>query len=158
MADHKGWPSFWWLNAAITAFSLLVIVFGFPETMFSRAETAAGPPETGPSAPSKASEPKHQELSSQPDGQPDGLTAQDPWLGKGSPSRQQWLLMQLDSWSLRSLLLSVYMPLKLFTFPIVLFVSFVVSWSLSCVLILNLTQSQVFAAPPYNLSSQSVGT
>ncbi|KID62131.1 uncharacterized protein G6M90_00g051480 [Metarhizium brunneum] len=157
MADHKGWPSFWWLNAAITAFSLVVIVFGFPETMFSRAENAAGPPETGPGAPSKASEPKHQELSGQPDGQPDGLTAQDPWLGKGSPSRQQWLLMQLDSWSLRSLLLSVYMPLKLFTFPIVLFVSFVVSWSLSCVLILNLTQSQVFAAPPYNLSSQSVG-
>ncbi|KID98746.1 MFS transporter, partial [Metarhizium majus ARSEF 297] len=155
MADHRGWPSFWWLNAAITAFSLVVIVFGFPETMFFRAENADNPSETSPGAPSKASEPKHQELSSKPHGQPDGLVAQDPWLGKGSPSRQQWMLMQLDSWSLRSLLLSVYMPLKLFTFPIVLFVSFVVSWSLSCVLILNLTQSQVFAAPPYNLSSQS---
>ncbi|KAG8405531.1 lariat debranching enzyme [Metarhizium acridum] len=143
MVDYKGWPSFWWLNAAITAPSLVVIIFGFPETMFFRAKNTDSPSETGPGAPTKVSEPQHQEMI--------------PWLGKGGPSRQQWKLLQLHSWSLRSLILSVYMPLKLFTFPIVLFVSFIFSWSLSCVLILNLTQSQVFAAPPYNLGSQSVG-
>ena len=32
-----------------------------------------------------------------------------------------------------------------------------VSWTASRFLTTNLTQSQVFAAPPYNLSSQSIG-
>ncbi|KUL89205.1 hypothetical protein ZTR_03616 [Talaromyces verruculosus] len=47
--------------------------------------------------------------------------------------------------------------IKLFAFPIVEFSSFVVSWCASSFLTLNLTQSQNFAAPPYNFSSQSIG-
>jgi len=49
------------------------------------------------------------------------------------------------------------MPWYLLTFPIVEFSAFVVSWTASSFLTLNLTQSQVFAAPPYNFSSLKIG-
>jgi len=45
----------------------------------------------------------------------------------------------------------------MFAFPIVEFASFVVSWSCSSFLTINLTQSQVLAAPPYNWSPLAVG-
>ncbi|KAJ4168713.1 hypothetical protein NW754_010641 [Fusarium falciforme] len=158
MADHTGWPSFWWLNAAMTAASLIIIIFGFPETMFSRDETTEGqsiPPETS----SKVLEVEHQEKQKPND---DSNESQfnadgDPCLGKGKPSRQQWKLFQPNASTFRSVLYEVWIPWKLFTFPIVLFASFVVSWSCSFILILNLTQTQVFSAPPYNMSSQNIG-
>jgi hypothetical protein len=50
-----------------------------------------------------------------------------------------------------------WIPWKLFIFPIVQFGAFVFSWSASNFLVVNLTQSQVFAAPPYNFGAQSVG-
>ena len=108
----------------------------------------------------------------------------------------------LDPW--KSILLDLWIPIKLFTFPIVEFASFIVSWSASCckyilrvflgrsrqhgtqprlqntevfsvfdilrsanvftgtdskqsVLTLNLTQSQNFAAPPYEFSPTIIG-
>ncbi|KAM5344376.1 hypothetical protein ACJ41O_012913 [Fusarium nematophilum] len=158
MADHAGWPSFWWLNAAMTAASLIIIIFGFPETKFSRDETAEGQP-VPPDASSKVLEVEHQEKQKANDGSngSEFNVDRDPCLGKGKPSRQQWKLFQPNASSLRSVLYDVWIPWKLFTFPIVLFASFVVSWSCSFILILNLTQTQVFSAPPYNMSSQNIG-
>ncbi|RKK10986.1 hypothetical protein BFJ66_g17609 [Fusarium oxysporum f. sp. cepae] len=141
MADHIGWPSFWWLNAAITAFSLLVIVCGFPETMFRRAEASEGQSQSLETS-SKAVEVQDQEQTSKEASQGksngsqlDVNAEQDPWLGRGTPSRQQWMLFQRNSPPFRSIMLDLWIPWKLFTFPI----------------------TQVFAAPPYNLSSQSIG-
>ncbi|XP_044717757.1 major facilitator superfamily domain-containing protein [Hirsutella rhossiliensis] len=144
MADHDGWPSFWWLNAAMTGCSLVAIVFGFPETMFSRVETFAGELPR-PKASSKVTEILRDKGSS------------NACLGKGTPSRQQWWPYQPNPSPFRSIMRDLWIPWKLFSFPIVLFASFVVSWSCSFILILNLTQTQVFSAPPYNLSSQSIG-
>ncbi|KAI8716707.1 MFS domain-containing protein [Fusarium sp. LHS14.1] len=158
MADHTGWPSFWWLNAAMTAVSLILIIFGFPETMFGRDEATEGqsiPPETS----SKVLEVEHQEEQETNGGsnRSEFNADRDPCLGKGKPSRQQWKLFQPNASTFRSVLYEVWIPWKLFTFPIVLFASFVVSWSCSFILILNLTQTQVFSAPPYNMSSQNIG-
>ena len=58
---------------------------------------------------------------------------------------------------LKTLALDFWIPWKLFAFPIVEWSAFVVSWSASSFLTVNLTTSQVFAAPPYNFSAQSVG-
>lgn len=163
MADHSGWPSFWWLNAAMTAVSLVAIVFGFPETKFSRVEASEAQPASVETS-LKAIEVQHEEQSTSEkntasdDNHSNVNAERDPCLGKGTPSRQQWKLFQSTSSPLRSIMLDLWIPWKLFTFPIVLFASFVVSWSCSFILILNLTQTQVFAAPPYNLSSQSIGT
>lgn len=44
----------------------------------------------------------------------------------------------------------------MFTYPIVEFASFVVSWSCSSFLTINLTQSQALAAPLYHWSAEAV--
>jgi hypothetical protein len=81
----------------------------------------------------------------------------DPYLGKGSPSRKQFGLFTPHKNWVKALALDFWIPWRLFAFPIVEFAAFVVSWSASSFLTINLTQSQNFAAPPYNFSSQSVG-
>jgi hypothetical protein len=83
--------------------------------------------------------------------------ARDPWLGRGGPSKQQWAIFQPNAHPWKSIALDLWIPWKLFAFPIVEFASFVVSWSCSSFLTINLTQTQAFAAPPYNMSSQSIG-
>jgi hypothetical protein len=81
----------------------------------------------------------------------------DPFLGKGTPSKQQWKLYQPNPHPFKAIFLDLWIPWKLFAFPIVEFAAFVVSWSCSSFLTINLTQSQNFAAPPYNFNSQSIG-
>jgi hypothetical protein len=81
----------------------------------------------------------------------------DGYLGKGRPAKWQFRLYQPNAHPLRAMVKDLWTPWKLFAFPIVEFASFVVSWSCSSFLTINLTQSQVFAAPPYNFSSQTVG-
>lgn len=83
--------------------------------------------------------------------------ARDPYLGKGTPSKAQWAPFQKNAHPFKSILLDLWIPWKLFAFPIVEFAAFVVSWSCSSFLTLNLTQSQNFAAPPYNFSEQTIG-
>ena len=89
--------------------------------------------------------------------QPTSTANRDPWLGKGAPSKRQWGVYTPTANPWKSMLTDLWVPWKLFTFPIVEFASFVVSWSCSSFLTINLTQSQNFAAPPYNYSSQSIG-
>jgi hypothetical protein len=166
MADHSGWPSFFWLNTAITGFSLIFIIIGFPETSYSRAQALEGHHQTALPSSSKILDAEHREDASEKKGNehrseesnPEtGAAEEEPWLGRGSPNRKQWMPFQPNPSPFRSILLDLWIPWKLFSFPIVVFASFVVSWSCSAMLILNLTQSQVFAEPPYNMSSQSIG-
>ena len=85
-------------------------------------------------------------------------TAQrDPYLGKGSPSKQQFQLFQTNAHPLKTMLLDLWIPWKLFAFPIVEFASFVVSWSASSFLTINLTQTQAFSEPPYMYSPLTIG-
>ena len=75
----------------------------------------------------------------------------------GRPQKKQFLLYQNHSQPIASLFGDFVAPFKLFLFPIVDFASFVVSWSASCFLILNLTQAQVFTAAPYHYGPQKIG-
>ncbi len=85
------------------------------------------------------------------------VAAKDPSLGKGKPSKQQFKLWQPNAAPFKTLALDFWTPWRLFAFPIVEFAAFVVSWSASSFLTINLTQAQNFAAPPYNFSAQAVG-
>lgn len=82
--------------------------------------------------------------------------AKDPFLGKGRPSKQQFKLFQ-NADHRTTWLVELWTPWRLLALPIVVFAGFVVSWSASVFLAVNLTQSQVFAAPPYNYSSDTIG-
>ncbi|KAK5167931.1 hypothetical protein LTR04_006839 [Oleoguttula sp. CCFEE 6159] len=168
MADHAGWRSFWWFNVGLIGLSLLMVIFMFPETKWHRLH----PDELVQTSPTLSQEKMQMAIgvedSEKNIGRTDthttmpGLTAsetaaRDPYLGKGGPSKLQWRPFQPNAHPFKSILMDLWIPWKLFAFPIVEFASFVVSWSCSSFLTLNLTQTQAFAAPPYNLSSQSIG-
>jgi MFS family permease len=178
MAEAVGWRSFFWLNTALLGASFLMVVGLFPETKYKREVVV----EVGSAELSETEKPRSTTLkvadtvnaddeneriqqaptanSVLPNAQ--GLThedtaARDPYLGKGTPAKWQWALFQPNPHPFKSILLDLWIPWKLFTFPIVEFASFVVSWSASSFLTVNLTQSQAFAAPPYHMKPMAIG-
>ncbi len=173
MTENIDFRSFWWLNVALLGATEVLIFVGYPETKWhrlhptevQRAEdlrvhlTDSQEKEMGQNG--KASEAVPTTAASDPTMA--GLTHEetaerDPWLGRGKPSKLQWAPAQpIRGNPLKTMLLDFWVPWKLFIFPIVEFASFVVSWSCSSFLTLNLTQSQVFAAPPYNFTPTQVG-
>lgn len=174
MTEQIGFRSFWWLNAGIIGASFLMVVFMFPETRFKREHPS--PVTTKPTPlDEKAHATMAENSASSDDGEIHqvntatstafatnnlGLTetaARDPYLGKGTPARFQWRVFQPNAHPFRSIALDLWIPWKLFAFPIVEFAAFVVSWSCSSFLTVNLTQSQVLSLPPYNFQPATVG-
>ena len=166
MADHTGWRNFWWFNVALFGLVFLACLFGFPETRWHRVHPgemrASGVVAAQTSSPvnratldskvEKGGTLAHSDTPSQTVAE-----VHDPYLGKGAPSKQQWRFYQPNAHPFRIMAMDLWVPWKLFTFLIVEFASFVVSWSASALLTINLTQSEVFAAPPYDFSSESIG-
>jgi hypothetical protein len=176
MAEEVGWRSFWWLNTGLLGLSFLMVVFMFPETKFNRNVSLDGSPassvaekdrqttieHTSPVATDDAE--KIQQVPTAGSGLPntqeltlEETAARDPYLGKGKPGKWQWAVFQPNAHPFKSILRDLWLPWKLFAFPIVEFASFVVSWSCSSFLTINLTQSQAFAAPPYNMKPMAIG-
>lgn len=180
MAEKTGLKSFWWLNAALQGFSAIFFIFLFPETRFKRRSVLKKSPACPPipnnevckveqveannvsplaesSDPEKAGPSRVQGLDPAVDY--DNLAStpssdEDPWLGRGKPSRSQWRLFQPYE---GNFLLEIWLPWKIYLYPIVQFAAMVVAWSCSSSLTLNLTQSQVYAAAPYNFTSSKIG-
>lgn len=177
MAQTVGWRSFWWLNVALLGFSFLLVLFGFPETKWDRADygddrktspSTASPPATEKLEPAdeqqqqpgeKPAPPVHQELNPEVENieavTPATAEHTDPWLGRGGPKRGQWALFQPNAHPWKSIFLDLWIPWKMMIFPIVQFASFVVSWSCSSFLTINLTQTQAFA--PRGFTSLQIG-
>ena len=164
MALHVGWRSFWWLNTALIAASILNVLFMFPETKWHRAhpdevlKNITADAKTSPTG----SQEKVEGAATSAEAKMDALSAQataerDPWLGKGSPSKQQWKLFQANAHPFKAIINDLWIPWKLFAFPIVEFSAFVVSWSCSSFLTINLTQAFVFAEPPYSFNPEKIG-
>ncbi|KAI0152783.1 major facilitator superfamily domain-containing protein [Xylariaceae sp. FL1272] len=162
MAFHTGWRSFWWFNTALLAFGLLLHVFLFPETRYTR----ASPPEQSAISPTKQAVETHEKViesqeteAPQADSSNDEVlghsqTHEDPWLGRGKPGKRNFKLWQPYEGNLWR---EFWVPWYLHVFPIPEFAAFVVSWTASCYLVANLTQTQAFTAPPYNYTSQTIG-
>ncbi|KAK3704869.1 hypothetical protein LTR37_013560 [Vermiconidia calcicola] len=180
MSLRVGWRSFWWLYTALEIGSFVMVVFMFPETKWHRAHpgeiikqiTAEAKTASPAGSEEKVTTAEQSvEQSEKLGGQVHPTTTQgtlnelshqatverDPWLGKGTPGKQQWKLFQPNKNPWKSLLNDLWIPWKLFIFPIVEFSAFVVSWSCSSFLTINLTQSQNFAAPPYLYNSEDIG-
>lgn len=175
MALHVGWRSFWWLNAGMLGLGCVLVAFLYPESKYPRPHADSLPPAKDSPAASTSEEktaaetveiaaadgiaqvPTHKSSSASGDLEAVPTSARDPWLGRGSPSKRQWGMYTPNPSPLRSIFLDLWIPWKLFAFPIVEFASFVVSWSCSSFLTINLTQAQNFAAPPYLFSSEVIG-
>ena len=168
MSAAVGEQNFWWLNVAMNAVVFVGCVFGLPETKWHRLHPSELARQAEPLSKRKV-EPKveiaadvdphlvKQTTNGANDLSRVSTAMRDPYLGKGSPSRSQFGLYKLGANPVRDIMLDLWIPCKLFAFPIVEFASFVVSWSASCFLTINLTQSQALAAPPYNFSPTSIG-
>lgn len=180
MAEHTGVESFWWFNTGMLLFTLVVCIFLFPETRYHRAwetgDAPKPPPVRDPNAPldradgslhEKHSGTDHEEALGAPVTQAATQhssatgnkiaptdTHVDPALGQGGPGKKQFLPFQPYH---GDMFRELWLPFYLHLFPIVEFAAFVVSWSASGFLVVNLSQSQAFAAPPYNFSSQTIG-
>ncbi|KAH8647397.1 major facilitator superfamily domain-containing protein [Xylariales sp. PMI_506] len=156
MAQQYGWRSFWWFYTGLVFLTLACNVAFFPETRYHRryanqatsAMVVRATEPNGNNTEQKLDNPEH--LSDQIDVQ----THEVPYLGRGRPTRNQMRLFQhYEGDFFREL----WLPLYLHVFPVVEFASFVVSFSASAYLIVNLSQTQAFAGPPYNYSSGTIG-
>jgi hypothetical protein len=165
MASHVGWRNFWWLIVGLNILCIICQVFLFPETKFNRPHVTSTKKTMSSGSPinkgsdEKVMTPKDPENGitmeeTSPNHLEPALTHQDPYLGRGKPSKQQWKLWQPYE---GNILKEFWLPWKLHAYPIVQFAAFVVSWTASCFLTLNLTQTQAFAADPYNYDSQTIG-
>jgi hypothetical protein len=80
---------------------------------------------------------------------------------KGRPSRRQFALFVKPTFihgSLKETIIrDILAPLKIFFYPIILWAGMSFGFASNCFLGLNLTQSQVFAAPPYLFTPAQVG-
>jgi hypothetical protein len=142
-----------WLNTGVLGLATLLLCFMFPESKWHRihpSEIRQGSPLSSTVDEKDAPDSKETNLAQIETAQ------RDPFLGKGTPSKQQFKLWQ-PSDPHYNLLVDLLTPWKLLAYPIVQFASFVVSWSASVFLTANLTQDQAFAAPPYNKGSQTIG-
>lgn len=175
MTEHVNWQSFWWFNVALFGALIILILFCFPETKFTNRKENADDNDqavtTQTAAPVKtngndsATDIEEQAIDTTKSLQPANTEAEiallDPWLHKGYPGKHQYPTLYYPRLThgnlVPALIRDFWIPWKLFIFPIVQYAAFVFSWSASNFLVLNLTQSQVFAAPPYNFSAQSVG-
>ncbi|KAK2787580.1 hypothetical protein FQN53_005029 [Emmonsiellopsis sp. PD_33] len=157
MTEHLHWRQFWWLNTAILALALLMSIFMFPETRWHRQH-----PKPSVSIKTADNDLQADVDTIKPNPEAEHISdeeqaAEDPYLGKGKPAKQQFKLFQVNETPFQSMFKDFWVPWKLHLFPIIHLASFIVSWSASVFLAVNLTQSQNFAAPPYNFSPQTVG-
>jgi MFS family permease len=186
MVTNVGWRSFWWFNTAVLLACFLLNLFCFPETRYRRSYDRGGfriedeekkkeevlegvgsvPRAQDSTLPLEKSTDIHKpnqaadiELGSGSQHGGDAKAAavaehQDPWLGRGQPHKSQFKLFQSYD---GSIFRELWVPWYLHIFPIVEFAAFAVSFSASGYLVVNLTQSQAFAAPPYSYTPQTIG-
>lgn len=126
-------------------------VFMFPETRYRRTSVSSGISSSVVEANNKASD------------KPTTATTHAPIDGPssrpvGKPSKAQFSLVPVMDYEGSALLIrDVLTPIQIFFFPIVFWVVMSFCFSTNCLLALNLTQSQVFAAPPYLFGPAQVG-
>ncbi|KAG9854376.1 MFS general substrate transporter, partial [Aureobasidium melanogenum] len=162
-SQDYGWQSFWWVCTAISAFTIVWIMFFLPETKWDR----RGPSATSADTQAQASESSLKEdalvtKTERVDGveharSPASYT--DDSLEErisGKPNKTQ--MLPIVGWKAHEPVLeAIILPLKLARFPIVLWGAIQFTLSASCYLMINLIQSQTLGAPPYNFSPANVG-
>ena len=156
--ERTSWRWFFWACVIVQAIVLVILVFTFPETRrtdYLQPATPKSSPGTPPSdeefftVGEKKLEAGSPELSAPvaPDVQ-----------GEGKPRRSQFgIIQKSDGQALRHVFRHVITPFQIFFFPIIGWSALTFAFASDSLLLVNLLQSQAFAAAPYNFPSQSVG-
>jgi len=151
MAQNLGWRSFFWLCTGVSVLNFFSILFLFPETKYHRGSSGYHATQLQNSS-TESKGHAWETVSTEPS--PDLNNV----LGNGRPTRQQWFLVQRPyPNAVASLARDIITPVVSLSFPIIAWTVFVVEASSNTLLVMNLTQSPVFAAPPYLFSPGDVG-
>ncbi|KAL5371972.1 hypothetical protein DPSP01_013850 [Paraphaeosphaeria sporulosa] len=169
VAEQVSFRWFFWACAIAQGLNLLLLMFFFPETRRLHEHKTTHTP-TGivsevvqRSAAMDSSKRNEAVLSedvieSTPE-HTDALTVvRDGYLGKGKPSRAQFgLLQSVDGAALKGIMRHFFLPVHILFFPIILWASMSMGSAANSLLGINLLQSPVLSAPPYNFNSAQVG-
>ncbi|KAI1386101.1 putative MFS transporter [Hypoxylon trugodes] len=186
IAAQISWRWFFWICTILQGASFLFLLFAHPETKYDRPalKTATSTPTTTDGRSSNTTMEKQTEgmISSSNSStrtrpqilQPPPAVTSSQHIANGYPSRAQFYLLPLrtrlgygptydDDQTRREkfieiLVRDVLSPLKiLFCYPIVLWASLATGFAANSLLALNLTQAQVFGAPPYLFAPDQIG-
>ena len=156
IAAHVTWRWFFWVCTIATVISLTTIIFMFPETRRMRQDESGIGSGLDQERPEGEKPDMPESMNQSPS--PEAALPMDQYLGRGRPSRAQYNLVQpIDRYALSTILRHIVTPVELFFYPIVFWAAMTMGAAANALLDCNLTQSQVFAAPPYNFSPADVG-
>lgn len=171
--QHFGtWRIFYWIISGVSGVSCLAIIFLHPETKYARDSTLitsggsmilqkqkmGGLDELADVEQIESIPENLTEADDSAGGSSESLSAIDPHLGRGRPSRHQFRLIQAkDKKALSQVSRHVFTPFQLLSFPIVLFGAWMLAGHAWGLLLVNYVQSITLTAPPYEFSSSQVG-
>jgi hypothetical protein len=163
IAAHHGWESFFWLETALSAVSVILIAITFPETRFHRGHASASPI-SGPiltngieSSGSESQFEKQAKDAATQDSESSSLDVVTTAI-KGRPSRAQWMPFQKPDprWKM-FVVRDTWTPVKVFLNPVILWAGLMLAGPADMVLFFNLTESPILAAPPSLFAPDQVG-
>ncbi|KAK9418415.1 putative Major facilitator superfamily domain-containing protein [Seiridium unicorne] len=164
IASRINWRWFhqFWVCTILQAVSFIFVLVAHPETKYDRSAIS----ETSGVSVLHISENKnkptdtHDSESSSP--RPSIATAihHSQALGNGRPSRAQFSVVPRPRFTrggFRSVIRDVVSPIQILFYPIVLWAAFAMGFAANSLLALNITQAQVFAAPPFLFTPDQIG-
>jgi MFS family permease len=158
MSDNYGWRSFWWLCTGLAVFATVFQVLLMPETRWGDRQ---GPITRDVVGETRVESHNEKEVTCEENVQPSTSAADGNEIIiklAGRPCLAQFSLSgKLDRASAKGIIPALIMPFRLFLYPIVLWSSFSFAWAASMLVIINVTQSQAFAGPPWNFSAEHIG-
>jgi hypothetical protein len=165
IAAAHGWKSFFWLETALSAFAIFLIALTFPETKYHRnngTQNVIQPAtHTGANADAEVGTDGGQaeKVPTQTHGGIESETSSlAPPVGKGRPSFQQFMPIQKpDSRWKMFVIRDTWTPIKVFFNPIIFWAGLMLAGPADLVLFFNITESVIFAAPPYLFTPAQVG-
>jgi len=144
-----------------------MMVFMFPETRYKRKTISAATSSIGRTSPPARIDEAEKTKSSTDDEKASPSVANQRDSGDhvhpfserpiGRPSRAQFALFSKPYFEEGLVFRDILAPVQVFSFPIICWAAFSLNFAANCLLALNLTQSQVFAAPPYLFNPAQVG-
>lgn len=144
-----GWRSFMWLSVAMAAFSTLLLVFAFPETVYYRTADSTGNNSLSAEV-STSLQDENLDLEAN-NGQ------LDDYVGRGKPSKHQFIGIQMPPKKSRlsSFTHDLITPFLVFFNPIIFWSAMMLASAACLVLLYNLTQSSFLST--YGWSPAAVG-
>lgn len=155
IGERTSWRWFFWACVIAQALVLVGLFFTFPETRRTDYLQTGVSPSTPPSDEEYlATNDEKSHPATSRDLCPETTTT----LGTGRPRKSQFGFFQkADQQALRHVFRHIVTPFEIFFFPIIGWSALTFGFASDSLLLVNLLQSQAFAVPPYNFSSQSVG-